>query len=706
MAKTGRNQQCPCGSGKKYKRCCGRFSESPLDPAAARANLERQMGAIGKLLEEQDFESVDEANAFLEEIVAQGGAQSAPSTPLEEAQELVYQAWETSNLRQRARLVQQALEVYPDCADAYVLLAEDTAKNPREASELYRKGVEAGERSLGPEVFAEDAGSFWELLETRPYMRARQGLARCLWSMGNLDAAVEHFREMLRLNPNDNQGVRYELLDCLLSTDRLEEVEELLRQYEEDWSAAWHFTRALVSFLREGDSKTSREALEAALEENPYVAPYLLGQIKLPRKLPDFIGIGDRNEAIEYAATFAKDWRKNPRSLAWLEAAQETPAGPDDEEDTSGALAGLLDQDEPDLPLPFDLAPPVVEEEEFTEPSREDWAALYQAAIAFRELAPWDWASDMDVFAVENPSDRQMGYCTVMGGGGMEFGLAVMVGDEGLAAYQKLTGGELEPESFEAFAVLHSLSVTFTGRDHLEKPDLATIRSLKLRFRGRNAWPLFRSTRPGWLPWFLSQEEACFLTVVLEQALDVFSRVRDEELDLVNEADEELVLTRYYQDGEWQEEWRNLAESVAELEVPHPSDPARLQELRQTAKRPSGNWELDWFPVPAPIPAPSGRPYFPHFVMAVDSKSGAVLGFDMLGPSPKAAARQDSVLRVLERTQRLPRQLRVATDETRKILEPVAESLGISVRARRLPALEEAKGSLMGTFLGLGEDTF
>ena len=23
-AKVGRNQPCPCGSGKKYKRCCGR----------------------------------------------------------------------------------------------------------------------------------------------------------------------------------------------------------------------------------------------------------------------------------------------------------------------------------------------------------------------------------------------------------------------------------------------------------------------------------------------------------------------------------------------------------------------------------------------------------------------------------------------------------------------------------------------------------
>jgi preprotein translocase subunit SecA len=25
--KTGRNEQCPCGSGKKYKNCCGRKAE-------------------------------------------------------------------------------------------------------------------------------------------------------------------------------------------------------------------------------------------------------------------------------------------------------------------------------------------------------------------------------------------------------------------------------------------------------------------------------------------------------------------------------------------------------------------------------------------------------------------------------------------------------------------------------------------------------
>lgn len=197
MARIGRNQPCPCGSGRKYKRCCGQSAPELPDPQSMQATMERQLKAIGKLLEEQDFESIEEANTFLQDLMAQGGIQAAPETPQEQAQELIYRAWESGSRRQRERLAHQALEIYPDCADAYVLLAENSAKAPEEARELYRKGVEAGERSLGPEAFEEDAGHFWGIVETRPYMRARQGLAQVLWTLGDPDAAAEHYRQML-----------------------------------------------------------------------------------------------------------------------------------------------------------------------------------------------------------------------------------------------------------------------------------------------------------------------------------------------------------------------------------------------------------------------------------------------------------------------------------------------------------------------------
>ena len=100
----------------------------------------------------------------------------------------------------------------PDCADAYVLLAEQ-ARNRKEALELFEQGVAAGERALGPQMFRDEVGNFWGILETRPYMRARLGLAECLWTSGRRDESVVHLQDMLRLNPGDNQGLRLILVN-------------------------------------------------------------------------------------------------------------------------------------------------------------------------------------------------------------------------------------------------------------------------------------------------------------------------------------------------------------------------------------------------------------------------------------------------------------------------------------------------------------
>src|SRR5208283_4065248 len=98
-------------------------------------------------------------------------ARRARELALEQAQDLIYRAWDTSSRKRRIALAERALTISSDCADAYVLLAEDTDALDSEL-ELYQKGVEAGARALGKKVLAEEAGYFWGLLETRPYMRA------------------------------------------------------------------------------------------------------------------------------------------------------------------------------------------------------------------------------------------------------------------------------------------------------------------------------------------------------------------------------------------------------------------------------------------------------------------------------------------------------------------------------------------------------
>lgn len=236
----------------------------------------------------------------------------------EEAQLLMYEAWDASTTKQRIAMARQALAISPRCADAYVLLAEEFARSRDESLELYRQGVEAGERTLGKKRFQAYTGCFWGVLETRPYMRARAGLAQTLWSVGRHDEAIEHYWAMLRLNPNDNQGIRDLLMPCLIETQRDEEAEKLFRQYKDDGMAVWMYSRALLDFRKHGDSPVANRALEAAIKENRFIPPYLLGRKKLPRRLPGHYGYGDVNEAVLYAFGNQRAWQAMPGAMEWL----------------------------------------------------------------------------------------------------------------------------------------------------------------------------------------------------------------------------------------------------------------------------------------------------------------------------------------------------------------------------------------------------
>lgn len=291
-----------------------------IDVHKARLLMEKEMAAIQKLVDEREFESEDEMNKFIQSLVSFGEiGRLAPRSPLEGAQELMYQAWETPITKERVKLAHQALEISPDCADAYVLLAEETAKNIVEALKLYQLGVEAGERALGAKAFDDYVGHFWGILETRPYMRARVGLAQCLWGLGKHEEAIGHYRDMLRLNPGDNQGIRYLLAACLLEKGEVDDLQELLGKYDEP-TAAWLYTGALVTFLRQGDSLESRRCLREAIECNRHVIPYLLGEKNLPKQLPQYMSFGDKSEAIIYAAEFGLGWFKAKDAVSWLES--------------------------------------------------------------------------------------------------------------------------------------------------------------------------------------------------------------------------------------------------------------------------------------------------------------------------------------------------------------------------------------------------
>jgi len=232
-------------------------------------------------------------------------------------QMLAYEAFGEADERLRIEKARQALAAWPDCADAYVILAELTARR-KEARALYEQAVAAGERALGEKGFREAEGHFWGMLPTRPYMRARMGLASNLWTLGRRDEAVRHAQDLLRMNPNDNQGVRYILAGWLLALDRDDELARLLDQFPDEGTAAWAYNRVLLGFRKHGDTPEVRNLLQTAFERNPHVPDYLLGQKFPPREPPESYALGEESEAITYVGETLAGWRATAGAIAWL----------------------------------------------------------------------------------------------------------------------------------------------------------------------------------------------------------------------------------------------------------------------------------------------------------------------------------------------------------------------------------------------------
>jgi tetratricopeptide (TPR) repeat protein len=284
---------------------------------------ERSSVRIARMLEKQRFESLDEVNAAIDDANTRGlfdmpadEAAGREPTPLERAQDLAYDAMDAEG-RLRVKRARQALAISPDSADAWVVLAE-AASTPETAFERYEKGVAAGIRAIGPDRFESLAGEFWGNLDTRPYMRARLGLAQTLRTLGRDEDAVSHLRELLRLNPNDNQGVRYLLVVALLELDRNEAAGKLLDEHEGDIQALWPYARVLWRFRTEGDTARTRASLDKAAAVNPHALKYLLDLDSIPFGRPPHFALGSKEEAAYVADELGDAYETTPGLKAWL----------------------------------------------------------------------------------------------------------------------------------------------------------------------------------------------------------------------------------------------------------------------------------------------------------------------------------------------------------------------------------------------------
>ncbi len=329
-----------------------------------------------------------------------------------------------------------------------------------------------------------------------------------------------------------------------------------------------------------------------------------------------------------------------------------------------------------------------------SEPTNEEWLKLYDAALKFKAIEAWNWMYDDYLFGVQNPEDGEIGYCTVIGALGEVFGLIVYMGQNGLKSYLTIASN---PEKIENNLYIQDcLSATYDDRAYLDKKDMAIIKKLGLKFRGKNAYPLFRRYKPNYYPWYLTADECRFLTIVFEQAVYICMKVKNDKSFLPDIFDTGYCLVRYFEDGKWKDKQERLDTGEKKREITIQTNELKLAAIKKKNIKSEGKWEIDFF-VNFTMPIKEkGRPYFPLVTLIVDSLSGHVFNVYLSEPSDYYQKIFDNFVEFIEKTGVIPREIFVEKDELETIIHPASASLGIKLsKVKKCRMVKEVQKGLL-----------
>jgi hypothetical protein len=343
----------------------------------------------------------------------------------------------------------------------------------------------------------------------------------------------------------------------------------------------------------------------------------------------------------------------------------------------------------------------------------QKWLPLYELADRVKELAPWQWLEESDIFGVQDPDSGEIGFVSIMGLLGEHLCIGVYLGVNALYQFWALSDMADSMDQMELASrllTIPQMQASFENREMVEKEDAGIMRRLKLNYRGHTAYPIFRSMHPGCPPVLLDMEKIPFLIHILEQTLDVAPRFEEDESllhpDDVGENEMYLLRVPSEQDGELV--WTDKIVPIPEPEVQGISfdlDAATYEALKHVP-RVGNSVEIDLFMLLAPVNDKQEiRPFFPFPLLIVDADSGMVLSHDMLTPLPSIEAMYgevpQKVIDLFLSNNLLPYEIYTQTPAVTAVLSGIFAELDVAVVERPfLPMLNEAKTAMMGFMRG------
>jgi type III protein arginine methyltransferase len=184
VTKIGRNDSCPCGSGKKYKQCCEQTG-AKMQVAPTGFNAQQ---ALQTAMAQHQAGNLAQAEILYKQVL-QTNANQPDALHL-----LGLIAKQKGDLKTAVTLIRKALNFNPNYVEAYVNLGATLQEqdNLSEAADCYRKAL-----ALRPN-----------------YAEVHSNLGVVLKAQDNLPDAAESFVRALALNPNSAET--FANLDALL----------------------------------------------------------------------------------------------------------------------------------------------------------------------------------------------------------------------------------------------------------------------------------------------------------------------------------------------------------------------------------------------------------------------------------------------------------------------------------------------------------
>lgn len=208
----------------------------------------------------KEFQEQFNAKAFHDDL-----AEALPLT--RETAKTVYDwlelAEQQKTKKAKRECLEKAKELDPCDVDVLMQLLLLEKKQKWEYIPEVKKILALGKEDLKRQkLYKESMGNFYMVIETRPYMRAMQYYMELLESCCMIQQAIAVAREMLKLNRNDNQGIRFYLMALYVYSEDEFNARKLIQENKEEENRCFFaMSMALLKF-RQGKWDEAKVILE------------------------------------------------------------------------------------------------------------------------------------------------------------------------------------------------------------------------------------------------------------------------------------------------------------------------------------------------------------------------------------------------------------------------------------------------------------